>query len=253
MSSPAYFPRVLRRRRSLSSTAGLTLIECIVAIIMIGLSAAAVTPALVIAAATRVQSQKAEQAIQLAQGEIDRVRLLLEQGQFTVADLPPAAAGNETLEALRDVGAPTSVQENSASFPNGVLVARSVDVGGNPGDDFIIQTWRSRGVQRSLADETVPVFFNIGVRVYDRQAFDSNAPGTLATDAPGSLGVVGGQGQRTTRPLAVIYASLGKGDMNSSLCDYFSITGATAAQTPPTCSLILPPSDDADDADTNGD
>lgn len=226
------------QRRKLATVAGLTLIECLVAIIMIGLSTAAVTPALVIAAATRVQSQKAEQSIQLAQGEIERVRLLLERGNYSVADLPPEAE-DLTAESgqLQTVGPPTDVVEgtDSADFSDNPLTARSVDVGGNPGDDFIIQAWRSPGLgpDRTLSGQQVPVFFNMGVRVYDRRAFDTNSD-NLLTDVA-RLGTTGGEGGRSRRPLAVIYASMSKGDLGSSLCDYFVVTGANASSTPATC------------------
>lgn len=215
-----------QRWQRLTAAAGLTLIECLVAIIMIGLSTAAITPALVIAAATRVQSQKAEQAIQLAQGEIDRVRLLLETGRYDLDGLPPEA---EDLTGepgqLQTIGPPTAVVQASAStnyFTSDPRTARSARVGGSTFvDDFIIQAWRtpSLGPERTISGQDVPIFFNMGVRVYDRRAFDNDPDALLPEGA--SLGLTGGEGQRSRRPLAVIYASMAKGDLDSSLCNYF--------------------------------
>ena len=74
-----------RLKRYLSATrtsAGLTLIECLVAIVMVGLIGSAIAPALLISVATRVQSQKAEQALELAQSEIDKVRQIMERSEY---------------------------------------------------------------------------------------------------------------------------------------------------------------------------
>ena len=62
------------------NNSGLTLIECLVAIAVIGLTAAVMAPVMVFSMATRVQSQRAEQALQIAQGEIDQIRLMAERG-----------------------------------------------------------------------------------------------------------------------------------------------------------------------------
>ena len=48
---------------------------------MVALVASTIAPALVLSVATRVQSQKSEQALQLAQSEIDQVRLQVEPGR----------------------------------------------------------------------------------------------------------------------------------------------------------------------------
>ena len=68
-----------------SKTDGLTLIECLVAIALIGISTAVIAPVMVFSVATRVQSQKAEQAIQVAQGEVEKIRLLAERGGKTTS------------------------------------------------------------------------------------------------------------------------------------------------------------------------
>jgi len=58
------------------SESGLTLMECVVAIAVVALAGALITPPLFLAAATRVQNRRSEQALQIAQGEIDRIRTL---------------------------------------------------------------------------------------------------------------------------------------------------------------------------------
>ncbi|NET10377.1 MAG: type II secretion system protein, partial [Symploca sp. SIO2B6] len=73
---------------SQSSEEGLTLLECVVAIAVIALTGAMIGPPLVMAAATRVQNRRAEQAQQLAQGEVDRIRAMVIQGNATAELLP---------------------------------------------------------------------------------------------------------------------------------------------------------------------
>ncbi|MEM9817765.1 MAG: prepilin-type N-terminal cleavage/methylation domain-containing protein, partial [Cyanobacteria bacterium P01_D01_bin.6] len=81
---PHQFLRLARlvKPTSLSDESGLTLIECVMAIVVVGLMGAAIAPMMVASVATRVQSQKAEQALELAQGEIDRVRIQFEQNNL---------------------------------------------------------------------------------------------------------------------------------------------------------------------------
>ena len=79
---------------------GLTLVEALAAIVIFGLSITAVTAPLMLSMATRVRAHRAQQAMQLAQGEIDRVRLLLERGDINndlVSLLPPDGGNGEAI------------------------------------------------------------------------------------------------------------------------------------------------------------
>ncbi|MCY7282913.1 MAG: type II secretion system GspH family protein [Cyanobacteria bacterium CAN_BIN43] len=82
------------------SDQGLTLIEGLVAIVVVSITLVSITPPIFWATGTRVQNRRAEQALQLAQGEIDRVRTLIDQGQTDPAILPPVAGA-----ILRGTGA----------------------------------------------------------------------------------------------------------------------------------------------------
>ncbi len=64
------------------SEEGVSLIEALVGIMIITLVLSASAPPILLAAATRIQNQRAEQAMQIAQRELDRVRLLIEQGDY---------------------------------------------------------------------------------------------------------------------------------------------------------------------------
>ncbi|HEY9816414.1 MAG TPA: hypothetical protein V6D20_11525, partial [Candidatus Obscuribacterales bacterium] len=97
------------------SESGLTIIESLVAIIMIGIVGAMITPPIVIAVATRLQNQRSQQAYQIAQGELDRVRGLVNNGNHEPAALP-AAVGNGPLA---DQGPPTGAVNQLQSIDPG--------------------------------------------------------------------------------------------------------------------------------------
>ena len=86
---------LIGRSPETTSESGLTLIECIVAIVIIAVVGVAITPPLFLATAARVQTNRAEQAVQISQGEVDKVRVLVEQGAYDSADLPGAGSAEE--------------------------------------------------------------------------------------------------------------------------------------------------------------
>ena len=108
-----------------ASEDGLTLLECLVAIAVIALTGAMIGPPLVMAAATRVQNRRAEQALQLAQGEVDRIRAMVIRGttntensegnlaSLTADELPALV----TVENLKDHPAPDTVIQGKLKSP----------------------------------------------------------------------------------------------------------------------------------------
>lgn len=91
--------------KSPSSDQGLTLIEGLVAILIISAVTTAITPMMFLSVATRVQNRRAEQAVQLAHGQIDQVRVLIDQGlnseEVIERQLPPLVPD---VQSVRDVG-----------------------------------------------------------------------------------------------------------------------------------------------------
>lgn len=209
------------------SQKGLTLIECLVAIAVIGLTTATIAPMVVFAVATRVQNQKTEQALQLAQGEIDKVRLIVEQG----GDYGDRLIGINLLAATASVAsavpAPNVLVASTASTTS-ANQAREVDIDGDGDNDFLIQLFRTQGIE--LPPETIgttastPVAFDVGVRVYDARAA-ANISSLTAESA--DLTFTSGEGDRGTQPLAVLYSQITQGDRTGSLCQYWEYTGST--------------------------
>ena len=210
--------------------AGLTLIECLVAIVVIAITMAAIGPMMVFSVATRVQNQKTEQALQLAQGEIDKVRLVVEQG----GDYGGRLSNLSLVAAPASISIPTAVAAPTAPFilstetATATTQARKIDTDGDGKSDFAIQLFRTKGIE--LPSQTVgvtastPVVFNVGVRVYDARA-ESNL-GSLVTSTT-SLTFTSGEGNRGRRPLAVLYGQIAQGDRDGSLCQYWQFTGST--------------------------
>jgi prepilin-type N-terminal cleavage/methylation domain-containing protein len=224
---------------SKASEQGLTLLECLMAIVVIGLTVTMITPPLVISAATRVQNRRTEQAMQIAQGEVDRIRALVAKDEHTAARLP-AIVPDGNLQAVAAPAVPANPATPSTGSPirsprncgtpgtynNGEQMAANqglrIDVDGDCKADFFMQTFRTQGtmnnaeVIRPTRDQR-PSAFQMGVRVYSILADGSS--GSLET-APASLNITSSQGKQRTRPLAVLYTPFSRSDQGDALCFY---------------------------------
>lgn len=204
---------------------GLTLIECLVAIVVVALVSSAIAPAMVLSVATRVHSQKSEQALALAQSEIDSIRVLVERGSYTAAALPPLAATLEDKDVETALG-PNLTVTDATNF----AYALPKDIDGDGAADFLVQRFRAKGQVVS----GVPVAFAMGVRVYDR---DASAAGNLPI-TPAKLVMTSGDGGRSTRPLAVLYTTIATSNEGNSLCNlttYFNSTTGSNRTLPTAC------------------
>lgn len=227
---------LLATRRGRSSTQeGFSLLECLAAIAVVMLTAALITPALFIATATRVQNRRAEQALQLAQGEIDRLRVLMTQGQNTPARLP-VAVGTTNFPAPSAPSALLKSVNSSCNTYNDQRIdataALRVDVDGDCQVDFFMQTFRTAGSVPASEDPTNnpaaqgrSTDFTVGVRVYSFLA-ESNMGNGLETQQA-SLQLTTGQGSQRRRPLAVLYSRLNWSDQNFNLCQIHRNQGQT--------------------------
>lgn len=236
-------------KRKGRTDSGLTLIECLVAISVIALTSASVAPVLVLSVATRVQNQKSEQALQLAKGEIDRVRLLVERNQTYTSDdldlaesaaavLPSTTSTTSRGTAITTVGPPTSLAASTtwtgAGYTHSDLQAKEIDVDGDTTPDFVLQSFRGGAVMAPVAGgTTMPVAFDMGVRVYDYNGITDSSGALnsgLSTDSA-RLGFTSGEGQRSTRPLAVLYTQVINSDDSESLCEYMKYLRASVPST----------------------
>jgi type II secretory pathway pseudopilin PulG len=206
-----------RRAAKKTSEQGLTLLETLVGILVITIVLAASTPPILIAAATRIQNRNAEQAFQIAQQEVDRVRLLMEQGDYADANLPPADSSITDPNNIKNVSAPTT-SCNKPCTPT--TPTQAIQDG-----DFLIQTFRETGVreQQVGADpdgNNQVIAFRMGVRVYSNAAIQNLANGGSLEKEAASLQMTDGLGQQRQKPLAVLYTDFVRGDLTLSLQGY---------------------------------
>ena len=207
------------------STQGLTIIECLVAMVIASTVLAFISPPILLAVATRVQNQKAEQSFEVAQAEVDRIRVLLERGNYANTALPPLSS---STTGIGNTSAPTSGAAGHTTDRTLMTAAKglAVDVNQDGTYDFVVQTFRDAGAAVSPT-ETRLITFQMGVRVYAYKALASG--GTLLTQAA-PLGFTTGDGFQNTRPLSVIYTRLTRSDLKESFCKY--VTELTPSPTP---------------------
>ena len=196
----------LKRINNNYSEQGLTLIETLMAIVVIAIVITASAPPILLAVATRIQNRRAEQSMQIAQQEVERVRLILDQGSYTNSELPPAASITNP-DTINTVDAPTAICTSSCT-----ATQASRD------GDFLVQIFRDPGITQAgvgpnNSDQVVA--FRMGVRVYSPAA----ELGSLGTRLA-SLQMTNALGEQTRFPLAVIYADLARGDVTGTLDSY---------------------------------
>lgn len=204
--------------KSPNSEAGLTLLESLVAILVVSAVITAVTAPIFASVATRVQNRRADQAKQLAQGAVDRVRRLVE-GNYTLQDLNrfvPVNVGNANLS------------EASVPPTNEQLVY----LNGNNGDNknvFRVQVFRGKEViDLPGSPNAKPVNFCLGVRVYVH--FNNN--GQALEPQPVRLTWTSALGSQQRRPLAVMYTRVAAGDATNALENYRSATTSGTSSCP---------------------
>ncbi len=188
------------------SEQGFTIIESLMAIVVITVLVVAITPPIFLAVGTRVQNQKAEQAMQLAQRQVDQVRVLIERGNYTNNDLPPDG-GTGVPDA---VAAPTSFTCTTPASSN----ACPIDINGDGTPEFYVQTFRTQAISSGTPAQVVA--FQMGVRVYSSLA--QGQSGVQTTQA--SLKFTTEQGNQRKFPLAVMYTPIVRSDIKDSLIQY---------------------------------
>jgi prepilin-type N-terminal cleavage/methylation domain-containing protein len=227
-----------KRLDSSQTPDGFTLIESLVAVIIVSLTVVSVLPPIFWATATRVQNRRAEQAVQLAQNEIERIRTLVERGTYKLEDLPPADGLRTDIRAAGAVGAPatdsgvkrsstnSSCGPDNAKQPLQVTQYIAVDTDPNNGckPEFMIQVFRSAGILPANAatsvTPTAPLAFTMGVRVYAAPALETLKRGGTLQTMSARLRGSSGLGQQATNPMAVMYSTVVQSRSGVSLGTY---------------------------------
>lgn len=198
-----------------TASQGFTLVESLMGIVVITVVAIAITPPIVISTATRVQNRRAEQAMQLAQAEVDRIRVFVEQGGAYTPKLPPVHSGTVTNGVISQVAAPTTFVNNATNINASRALADSstkafgVDVNNDAEVDYYVQIFRDNNANAIVANTPSNALstFQMGVRVYSKAA----RTGSLQKEEA-SLRITNSSGGQQFKPLAVIYTTIASSD-----------------------------------------
>ncbi len=203
---------------------GFTIIEILVAMLIASIMMMILTPPMFMSTAARVQQRRAQQALQLGQAEVDRVRTTVERGSYTTADLPTSVTTNltavpapSTIAASLKSANPTCNTYMGTSLATNALLP--VDTNGDCVSDFLVQTFRTTGP----AGTSVPVTgFRMGVRVYADIPQLRNGIGQLSP-VPARLSFSSGLGVTIRQPLAVLQVTIVRSDTGTALQDYRAV------------------------------
>ena len=207
----------------LRGDAGFSLVEALVGIAIVGVTAAMIPPIMTLSVAARAQNQRVEQATRLAQGHLDLVRLRMERGpaeqppSVFIADinrLAPLAGGS----SVEEVAAPEANTLRTSPFcdlnhpTNPVGPPCRIDINRDGQPDFGLQAFRI--CQQTNPENGVPISFVLGVRVYPRAVVQGTYGGPLGIQPSQSrLGAP----ETASNPLAVQYSVVFLPDSTLSL------------------------------------
>lgn len=220
-----------------STEEGLTLVECLAAVVIFSLTIVAITPPIMLAMASRVRSYRAQQAMKLAQSEVDRVRLIMEAEAPADVDnwinQLPADAGDDDPQTVAAPGVTDPQIDCWADTDNPVAAANQTclvdldrdnddsDPNNDLDDDFAIQTYRTVSFcHNNKSNDPVPVAFMLGVRVYTRAALKNNSQ--LSEEA-GSL-ALSAVSTASASPLTTLYTKVVKSDLEKSAIAYQALS-----------------------------
>jgi type II secretory pathway pseudopilin PulG len=184
---PTWICRIANPSRSpKTSVAGFSLLEVIVAVIVVQLAVLASLPPIAVAVATRIQNYRTEQALKIAQGEVDFAKTYPKDSSIPIT----------TTAKAPDVGPPSGSfcpSRESCSSSTGAYLTND--------KQFFVQRYRN------------PTACALGVRVYHNTQGEqaSGPPGDLTTTQSRLL-LTSNEGDRRQSPLAVIYTELQKAD-----------------------------------------
>lgn len=164
---------ILRKKQQIppSNQSGFTIMEALVAVLVVGILLTAIAPVIVLSVATRVQARRVELASDAAKSYIDGV------SSGTIA--PPALpSGNSSSpQELKNYNAPSTgtlncTANNYCSSPANNLYCIDGDGSGcsnTSSKDLIIQAFRYNKDSTDAEDG-----YSLGLRVYRADAFNNN-------------------------------------------------------------------------------
>jgi prepilin-type N-terminal cleavage/methylation domain-containing protein len=193
----------------LRRTEGFTIVESLIAIVVVSILLVAIAPVLSLSVATRVQSRRVELATQAAKAYIDAVRTQkvaapTESGTYTPStNLAPTATGTLTCTADSYCTAPTLT--TSQLYCVDLDSTNSCET--NSLTDMVVQAFRYNPNNSNSSNNPI-TGYTLGLRVYRSDAFKGST--TLLKNNPSKTTqnpFTGGIGQRTA-PLVEMTADI---------------------------------------------
>lgn len=197
----------------LSNESGFTIIESLMAIIVVSILLAAIAPVIVLSVATRVQARRVELATDAARSYVDGIK------SGTI--IPPSISSTE----LKEVNAPTvgslTCSPASTTYPYCSVPATNLycvdrDGGGctlNSANDLIVQAFSYN--PNTTAPENG---YQLGLRVYRASGFNSNG-GALKRAPDKQQTFTGGLGNLKTPLIEFTTEITSKSTSFSDLCN----------------------------------
>jgi prepilin-type N-terminal cleavage/methylation domain-containing protein len=173
---------------NISNQSGFTLLEALIAVVVVGILLTGIAPMIALSTAARVQARRVDQAVQVSRSYADAVR----SGAISTALFPTSnTTSSYTFEA---VAAPTA-PPNQALMPGTLIDANNNGFSFTDPQDLVIQPIRNR--QGSDANTLQREGFVLGVRVYRATSFTSS--GVTVTLKSGALAAGGDDPACSTR------------------------------------------------------
>jgi prepilin-type N-terminal cleavage/methylation domain-containing protein len=236
---------MIKRKRlkikPLFGESGFTIIESLVAIIVIAILMSAIAPVIVLSTATRLQSKRIEQATQASRAFIDGIKTQTIDPEKIVEKVELEAATKEKprtdikdylIDSLTKMPVPPDKSKLFCIDKNGKITLPGGDCGDTKNNGFFIQAAKIKVLNSQPNDG-----YRLAIRVYRKDAFDT--PGVLlASDSAKNTKqstVTGGLGQTKT-PLVEMTTDIGNSSTSfSSLCNRLGIAKDRAANEQQRC------------------
>jgi prepilin-type N-terminal cleavage/methylation domain-containing protein len=212
-----------------SGESGFTIIESLIAIVVVAILMVAIAPVIVFSTATRVQSRRIELATQAAKTYIEGVRT----GAIPVNNAA-LQVDTSTYSSLNAFPAPAvgtltcSTNNNYCSAPTANLYCIDGDNSGSctlgSSKDFVIQAFRYNAVSTNPTTG-----YLLGVRVYRADGFTND--GSLQKAPAKQRTVTAGLGERKTPLLEMVTEITSQTGSFNDLCNRLKVSGSTTSNT----------------------
>ncbi|MEH2138217.1 hormogonium polysaccharide secretion pseudopilin HpsB [Nostoc sp.] len=230
----------------LSDEAGFTIIESLVAILIVAILLAAIAPTIVIATATRVQSKRVEQATQAARSFIDGVKSGAVTTPATTITLTQSAVATPRYlsDNLLNTGS-TSMPAPTSSTSlycvrkdgNNNLAIANPDCTTPPTgmtNLFYIQAVKIVVAGSTPTDTTTGLpkdGYRLGIRVYRSDIDFTNAKASNGSDKKTQRTFTGTLGDRQSPLVEMTTEIASRSTSFNALCQRLAITGSTTSNT----------------------